>query len=579
MGGSAGQRSTGHPLTAWRSVLPAGLAPILLYLAAMLLVPLAILVLYSFWKADFFSVTRTFTLLNYLRLATSPLFLSILAKTLLTSLLVACITIPIAYAIAYAIVFRLRVWGPRILVLVMASLLSSYVVRLYALTTILGTNGLLNQALLGLGLIRQPLDFLLYGYSAIVIALVYVYLPIAVLPIFASLQGVDRRLLEASRDLGSGPARTFLRVTLPLSARGVRTAFAFTFILGASDYVAPRVVGGMNGQMIGSIIADQFGGASNYPFGATLSIAMIAGFALVLSQCAAVERLIVRVLRLPARPARRSRPRLTFPDVRLSETVTFIALFFLFAPLITVFVFSFNDAPNPGLPFAGFTGHWYADVVRRPDFHRVLTTSLIIGGIAVLGASVLAVPAALALARRQFLLKSPASLAIYAPMVVPGVVIGVALLATFVTLGIQLGIATTAAAHVMLVLPFVVQVLRARLDKIDPKIEEAARDLGSRPSRVLRTVTLPILAPAMVGAGILAAAISLDELLVTSFTIGSNATVPVWIASQMRIGLSPELNAVAILMLAGSLGTIGLSAYALQLRRHRRMTVPLGDAA
>jgi ABC-type spermidine/putrescine transport system permease subunit II len=559
------------------TILPAGLLPVLIYLSFMLVAPLGVLVVYSFWKADFFSVTRTFTLENYERLGASPLFIGILGKTLFNSLVVSCITVVVAYAMAYTIVFKFRVWGPRIFVLVMASLLSSYIVRLYALTTILGTNGILNKALMGLALTDKPLDFLLYGYPAIVITLIYVYLPIAVLPICASLQGIDRRLLEASRDLGLGPARTFLRITLPLSARGSRTAFAFCFILAASDYVAPRLVGGMDGQMLGSIIADQFGGASNYPFGATLSVAMVLGFGVVLVGCYALERVVVWAARRPFWRKLGGFSPPSIPDLRLAEIITLLALVFLFAPLLTVFVFSFNDAPNPGLPFVGFTGHWYADVVESWTFHQVLGTSLTIGMICVAGAMFLGFPAAVALARRRFALRGPASLAIFAPMAVPGVVIGVALLATFVTLGIRLGVATTAAAHVMLVLPFVVQVIRTRLDKIDPRIEEAARDLGSSPIRVMSTVTLPISTTAILGAGILAAAISLDELLVTNFIIGSNATVPVWIASQMRIGLTPALNAVAILMLAGSLGAIGLTSYATRLRRNRRWAVATGE--
>lgn len=552
-----------------RVLAPAGILPVLAYLALLLLVPLGVLVTYSFWKADFFSVTRTFTLENYQRLVTSPLFVSILTKTLLTSLLVAVIAVFVAYQIAYAIVFRFRVWGPRILVLIMASLLSSYIVRLFALTTILGTNGILNNALIGLGLIDAPLHYLLYGYPAIVITLVYVYLPMAVLPIFAGLQGIDRRLIEASRDLGRGPAGTFLRVTLPLSARGLRTAFAFCFILAAADYVAPRLVGGMDGQMIGAIIADQFGGASNYPFGATLSIAMIAGFGVVLGACALVERAVRRISRLPVWN-RLSGTRLAFPDLPVTETVTVLALVFLFAPLLTVLVFSFNSTPNPGLPFTGFTTRWYAEVLANPAFHHVLLTSLRIAAICVVGAMLLGIPAAIVLARRRFFLRGFATFLVFAPMAVPGVVIGVALLATLVTLNIRLGVATAAAAHVMLVIPFVVQVIRTRLEKVDARVEEAASDLGSGPLRVLRTVTLPILLPAMLGAGILAAAISLDELLVTNFTIGRDATIPTWIASQMRIGLTPALNAVAILMLVGTLGLIGLAGLALRFRSRQR---------
>ncbi|MBV9560451.1 MAG: ABC transporter permease subunit [Bradyrhizobium sp.] len=562
--------------------MPPGMVPIALYFALMLLAPLGLLIAYSFWKASFFAVTPTFTLQNYQRVLTSSLYSQILLKTLGCSFIVACVAVVIGYAISYAISFRFKIWGPRLLVLIMASLLSSYIVRLYALTTILGTNGLLNQTLLGIGLIDQPLGFLLYGYFAIVIALVYVYLPFAVLPMYAGLQGIARHLLEASRDLGSGPVQTFLRVTLPLSMRGIRTAFALCFILAAADYVVPRLVGGMNGQMIGAIIADQFGGASNYPLGAALSVSMVIGFAVVLGAAFGVERLATRLWRAKPRHASGSGRRqggIDWPNIPLSETITLLALVFLFAPLLTVVFFSFNAARNPGLPFTGFTLHWYGDVVQSPDFLRVLGTSLTVCVSAVAGGLLIGLPGALALARSRFALKGFFALLVYGPMAVPGVVIGVALLATFVFTGIRLGVLGTAAAHILLVTPFIVIVIRTRLEKMDRRIEEAARDLGSSPARVFRTVTLPILAPSLLGAGILAAAISLDELLVTNFTIGSQATVPVWISSQMRIGLSPSLNAVAVLMLSGSLGLIALAAIAIRLRRTMRLSSALAEAA
>ncbi len=558
------------------SVLPAGMLPLTVTFAALLVAPICLLLLYSVWKASFFAVIHVLTPANYLRILGSPLYSAILLKTLAWSLLAAAIITVVAFAMAYAMTFRMPVWGPRILVLVMASLLSSYIVRLYALTTILGTNGLLNQALMALRIIDAPLEFLLYGYFAIVIALVYVYLPMAVLPIYAAMQGIDRRLVEASRDLGSGPARAFWTVTLPLSMRGVRTAFAFSFILAASDYVAPRMVGGLNGQMIGSVIADQFGGASNYPLGAALSVCMVAGFAVCLGLLFVLERALVRLMRVLGRGAGRRMPSLALP---WSETVTLAALVFLFSPLLTVLVFSFNTARNPGLPLEGLTLFWYADVLQRPDFHRVLTTSLLICLFTVLGGLLVGVPAALTLARRRFALRRLFGLLVFGPMAMPGVVLGVALLASFVTAGIRLGAIPTAAAHVLLVTPFIVLVVRARMDKLPRAIEEAGRDLGAGPGRVFRTVTLPLLAATLLGAGILAAAISLDELLVTNFTIGAQATVPVWISSQMRTGMTPSLNAVAVMMMAFSLLLIGLASLAVRRRQSTRLVAALGHAA
>lgn len=557
------------------TVLPLGALPLVLFYAAILLAPIALLVLYSFFEPSFFAVIEVLTVQNYRLILTTTLYSTILLKTLGVSFVVACIIVAVGYAMAYAITFRLGKWGPRVLVLVMASLLSSYIVRLYALTTILGTNGLLNQALLDLGLISEPLSFLLYGYFAIIITLVYVYLPIAVLPIYAGLQGIDRRLVEASRDLGEGPLRTFLRITLPLSMRGIRTAFAFSFILASADYVAPRMVGGLSGQMIGAVIADQFGGASNYPLGAALAVCMVIGFAIVLAAMLGLEALARKLVRLRPRGAR---PMLRLPSVPLPQTITFVALVFLFSPLLTVIVFSFNGARNPGLPFQGVTLDWYGELLHSPDFGRVLTTSLIIGACTVLAGLAIGVPAALVLARRKFALRRALEILALGPVAMPGVVIGVALLNSFVYVGIRLGVGTTIAAHTLLVTPFIVLVVRTRLEKMDRRIEEAARDLGSSAARAFRTVTLPILAPALLGAGILAAAISLDELLVTNFTIGVRATVPVWIASQMRAGLTPALNAVAVLMLVGSLGLISLAAATSRMRKSSRLLATLAEA-
>jgi ABC-type spermidine/putrescine transport system permease subunit II len=152
----------------------------------------------------------------------------------------------------------------------------------------------------------------------------------------------------------------------------------------------------------------------------------------------------------------------------------------------------------------------------------------------------------------------------------------VSLLTSFIATGIRLGVLPTAAAHILLVTPFIVLVVRTRLQKIPRAIEEAGRDLGSSAARVFRTVTLPLLAPSLLGAGILAAAISLDELLVTNFTIGAQATVPTWISSQMRAGLTPSLNAVAVLMLCASLLLIAGAALVLRRRQGIRLAATLG---
>jgi ABC-type spermidine/putrescine transport system permease subunit II len=565
-------------------LLPLGAFPLVLFLLAMLVAPVCLLVLYSFWQAGFFVVVHNLTDTNYTSIFRESIYWKLILKSLGVGLLCGTLMVVFGFAMAFAMTFRLGRWGPRILVLVMATLLSSYVVRIYAWKTILGTNGLLNEALIRLGLISQPLGFLLYGYFAIVVTLVYVYLPIVVLPIYAGLQDIDPRVLEASRDLGATPAETFRRVTLPLAMPAVRIAFAFAFVLSSSDYITPNLVGGFSGQMVGNVIADQFGGSSNYPQGAALSVALVVGFGVVLGGLALLGR-VARVIasRRPRRPrvvARRAPSTLARTIIRVpwSAVATAVLLVYLLAPLIVVTLFSFNDSDVPGIPFRGFTTVWYRQVISEGDFHRVLQTSVTVALAAVALALVIGVPAAFALTRRRFLLSRAVGLGIYGPIVVPGVVIGVALLTAFVYLNVILGVKTTIFAHALLIVPYVVLVMRARLASMDRRIEEAGRDLGSRPSRVLRTVTLPQILPALLGAAILGIAISLDELVVTNFTIGAEATIPTWIFGQMRTGLTPAVNAVAVLLLVVPLTLMGIAATIIRLRSANRLARSLRGA-
>jgi ABC-type spermidine/putrescine transport system permease subunit II len=560
-------------------LVPLGGLPALAYILSLLAVPTGVLLIYSFWTPGFFSVLHKFTTVNYEQVFTESLYWHLLLKSLGVGLAVAAIMVCCGFAMAYSMTFRLGRWGPRILVFVTATLLSSYVVRVYAWKTILGTNGILNRALLDMGLISKPLTFLLYGYFAIGLTLVYVYLPLAVLPIYAALQNIDPRVLEASRDMGASPFRTFRRITLPLALPGIRIAFAFAFIFASSDYVTPNLVGGFSGQMVGNVIQDQFGFSGNYPLGAALSFGLLAGFAAVLAGLVlgarATALLRRRMPTLPRRSLDRHAGlvRRVAESIPYSEIATALLLVFLLMPLVTVILFSFNDTPVPGLPFKGFTTHWYTDVLSSGTFHRVLETSLIVAAAAVAGALLVGVPAAFSLARRRFRLRRTLGILVYGPVAVPGVMIGVALLTTFVFTNITLGILPTITAHILLVMPFVVLVTRARVEEMDPRLEEAGRDLGAVRGRVFRTITLPLIAPALIGAAILAAALSLDDLVVTNFTIGSSATIPVWIFSQAReVGLTPSINAVAAVILVVSLSLIGLAALVMRLKRSTRLS-------
>ena len=154
---------------------------------------------------------------------------------------------------------------------------TSYLLRVMAWKIILGSDGVLNSFLQYLGLIDQPLTALLYNRGAVIITLIYVWVPFAALPILAALQRIDLSLFEAASDLGANPVRRFLRVTFPLSLPGVLATFFMVFIPTIGEYVTPLLVGGSEGSMYGNIIQDFFTKAANWPLGSALSMAMLVG--------------------------------------------------------------------------------------------------------------------------------------------------------------------------------------------------------------------------------------------------------------------------------------------------------------
>jgi spermidine/putrescine transport system permease protein len=159
----------------------------------------------------------------------------------------------------------------------------SYIIKIYAIRSILGGNGFLNRLLIAAGIIDQPITFLIFNLYAVMITLALILLPFTMLPIFITLDKIPRQLIDASYDLGATGWQTFRRVILPLSLGGTLVGASFTFVLGLGDFVTPQMVGGMNGLTFGRIIYSQFGFAFNWPFGSALAIILLVFVAIVLA--------------------------------------------------------------------------------------------------------------------------------------------------------------------------------------------------------------------------------------------------------------------------------------------------------
>ena len=248
------------------------LSPTLLAMLIGLAMPLIVLLTLSFWIQDYLEFIRTFSLKNYLDFFQKPIYTKILFKSIRMSSMVTIVTVILAYPMAYYIAFRVKqnklIW----LILITVPFWTSYLLRVFAWKIMLGYNGVINSGLKSLGILSEPLEFLLYNPTAVVITLAHAWAAFAILPIYVSLEKIDRSLLEASRDLGENSLMTFLRVTLPLSLPGVIAASLLVFIPTVGDYVTPSLVGGPRGIMIGNIIQSMFGKAQNWPLGAAISV-------------------------------------------------------------------------------------------------------------------------------------------------------------------------------------------------------------------------------------------------------------------------------------------------------------------
>ena len=248
------------------------LSPTLTVVLLGLLFPLMILVTLSFWKQEYVDLIRTFTLTNYADFFQKKIYYLILYRSIRISLVVMLVTVLLAYPFAYFIAFHVKRNKIMWIILITIPFWTSYLLRVFSWKVILGYNGVINSGLMSLGIISEPLEFLLYNPIAVVITLAHAWAAVAILPIYVSLEKIDRSLIEASRDLGENAVMTFIRVTLPLSLPGVIAASLLVFIPTVGDYVTPALVGGTRGIMIGNIIQSMFGKALNWPLGAALSI-------------------------------------------------------------------------------------------------------------------------------------------------------------------------------------------------------------------------------------------------------------------------------------------------------------------
>ena len=252
--------------------------PIALILLAFLIAPIVLTITMSLREQLTRDVLGPFepTLEHYQRATSVASYWQLLGTSGLMAFIVAVVATVLAYPVAYFLAFRAGRRAGLYLIVLLVPFWTSYLLRVMAWKLLLGSNGAINSLLVGTGVIDEPLTALLYNRTAVVITLIYVWIPFATLPILAVLGRIDVRLHDAAADLYASPFEQFRRVTLPLSLPGIAAAFLMVFIPTVGEYVTPLLVGGNAGIMYGNVIEDYFSKSANWPLGAALSVIMLA---------------------------------------------------------------------------------------------------------------------------------------------------------------------------------------------------------------------------------------------------------------------------------------------------------------
>jgi spermidine/putrescine transport system permease protein len=254
------------------------IAPSAAIFTLLFIAPFAYFFVLSFWAVRSYKLTPAFQPENYGRAVGG--YVEVGAITLAIALVVALLTTVAGFLYAYIIRFRAGRYGPLLLFIALVTLFGGYLMKIYAWKTILGNEGVLNSALLTLGIIDQPLTSLLYSPSAIIVTLIHFLVPFAILPIYGSLRGISDIEIEAARDLGAKRWNILNGILIPRCRPGLTAAFIFCFLIAAGDYVTPLLVGGKI-TMLGNLIAVQFGQRFDWPLGAAMSFSILGAAVIV----------------------------------------------------------------------------------------------------------------------------------------------------------------------------------------------------------------------------------------------------------------------------------------------------------
>ena len=523
------------------------IGPPMLWLGVAYLGALGALFITAFWGQNPFTgdVVREWTLDNFRLLYESEVYRKIAFRTLGIAALVTVVDIVIAFPVA---LYMAKIASPRmqriLVIAVLTPLWASYLVKAYAWRIMMSEGGIVSDlgGLLGL-------DTPGYGLTATVITLAYLWLPFMILPIYSGLERLPDSLLEASMDLGARTGQTMRRVVIPAVFPAVIAGSIFTFSLSLGDYITDphrrwcqpdarqRRLRQRRRRQQPAVRRRRRDDPGRDHAGLPGGCQARRGIGEHLMTMSPAFRMTLRIL-------------------------TVLALVIIYVPLLLVVLNSFNASQTFAWPPTDLTFKWWHRAADSDGARSAVVLSIKVASLAAAVALVLGTMAAMALQRYRFFGRDTVSLLIILPIALPGIVTGIALNNAFRTVfGWELGFLTIVIAHATFCIVTVFNNVLARLRRLGVNLEEASADLGASTFTTFRLITFPMMRSALLAGGLLAFALSFDEIIVTTFTAGAQQqTLPIWIFNNLfRPNQGPVVNVIAVVLILASVIPIWIS--------------------
>lgn len=562
-------------------------------LGLLFFLPLGKLILDSMITGSGLSLSRYQTLL------TDGVFMDIVLRTIWISVLVTFFTVIIGYPVAYA-ASRAPKWvSLLILACVTLPMFTSTLVRSYAWSAILANNGIVNEWLLRLGVVKEPLA-LIYNDTGIVIGMTQVLLPLMILPIFAALKSIDRVTVDAARSMGASHLAAWRSITLPRSSKGLAAGASLVFISSLGYYTTPALLGGVATPMFAQLVDTQINTRADYGPTTAEATLVLAGVVILLVLLrrplglmsntvgigGAGGRRLGRLLATPVALLRAGADRLgTSPIGRAARSVeewlshvrwllagawTAVGIVILVGPQIVILLLAFNNSNFLSFPPQAYSTRWFSEYFHDQFWLSSTQLSVFVSVAAAAIATLIGALGAFAVVRMR---RKRLSVAVYmlalTPMVLPPILYAVGLFFIYIQTGVSGTPWGLVVAYAVLGIPYVMITSQAIVRDIDPLLERAAASLGASAFKRAWTIVVPLMIPAAVASFLLAFIHAFDDLVMAVF-LGSpeNVTLQMRMYEDIKSEISPKVAAVGIL-LTGAMLVLGLASTGLRRRLSR----------